>query len=286
MHGTTSPTTADRIWLIAGTGEGPRLAAVLLEQGWRLRVSVVSRSAALAYPAHPGLEVSTGAIGGADPRSGVRAELERAAREGAPFRWVIDATHPFARRISPAVAEACRQRHQPLLRLARPMPPLGTAHLLHDLEDLGAQPLEGSSLLIALGARELATAVRLSPGARHHARILPRPDALRQAMAAGLRPERVACLQPGGSAEDDPAIERALCRRWRIEAVLCRRSGGPTEAQWQAVCGHLRLRLYLLDRPREPEHGEGLTLEALLLRLGHPEGLATTPSTTPWTGPP
>ena len=44
------------IWLLAGTGEGPKLAQALLEQGWRLLVSVVSPEAARAYSPHPRTE--------------------------------------------------------------------------------------------------------------------------------------------------------------------------------------------------------------------------------------
>jgi precorrin-6A/cobalt-precorrin-6A reductase len=83
-------------------------------------------------------------------------------------------------------------------------------------------------------------------------------------MAAGLKPGRVACLRPGTGAD----IERALCRRWGIEAVLCRRSGGPTEAHWQRLASEAQLHLLLLDRPAEPPGVEGLGWLELLERIG------------------
>ncbi|MCT0207788.1 precorrin-6A/cobalt-precorrin-6A reductase, partial [Synechococcus sp. CS-1332] len=118
--------------------------------------------------------------------------------------------------------------------------------------------------LLAIGARRLGDAVAAAPGALHHARLLPHGDALALALAAGLAPGRLAPLRP----TSDGRIERALCRHWGIEAVLCRRSGGANEAQWHGICAELGLRLLLLERPPEPDQAEALPLQELLLRLG------------------
>lgn len=257
----------DRLWLIAGTGEGPALAEALLVRGWRLRVSVVSEPAGRAYSPHPNQELAIGAIGDAagDPGGGVRAELEAAARTGDPFRWIVDASHPFATTITAALAAACREGGQPLLRLIRPELSGGRTSELDNLEALRGLIPSGRRLLLAVGARRLAAAIRYSPGAIHHARILPTADGLRQAMAADLAPERVACLRPSALA---CGVEEALCRRWRIDTVLARASGGSTEAHWRAISAALELELLLLRRPPEPAGVEALHFEDLLARLG------------------
>jgi precorrin-6A/cobalt-precorrin-6A reductase len=82
-------------------------------------------------------------------------------------------------------------------------------------------------------------------------------------MAAGLAPERVACLRPGSG----EAVEWALVRRWRIGTVLARQSGGSTERLWRHVCSREGLRLLLLARPPEPEGSELLSQGALLETL-------------------
>ena len=263
------------IWLVAGTGEGPPLAARLLGRGWRVRVSVVSQAASRAYAPHPRLEMAVGAIcadagGAGDPVAAVLAELRAAAQRGQACRWVIDASHPFARRISAGLATACRLQGQPLLRLRRPQPEAPGAGILPDLPALEAERLADRRLLLAIGARRLAEAMGHCPGAIHHARLLPSPEALRQAMAAGIAAERVACLRPPGEADAAAAIEAALCRRWGIEVVLCRRSGGPSETHWRRICEDLGLRLLLLERPPEEPGVMALTLESLLARVGHP----------------
>jgi precorrin-6A/cobalt-precorrin-6A reductase len=254
-----------RIWLVAGTGEGPPLARELLARGWRLKVSLVSRAAALAYGAHARQELAVGAIGGTDgPAAGITAELADAGFRGAPYTWVIDATHPFATRISAALADGCAGRSQPLLRLLRPDLNAAGAQSLDDLAGLGRLCRPGERLLLAIGARRLAEAVAASPGVLHHARLLPQGDALATALAAGLAPQRLAPLRPGG----DGRIERALCRHWQIDTVLCRRSGGANEERWHRICAALGLRLLLLERPGEPARVEALPLEDLLRRLG------------------
>lgn len=259
-----------RLWLISGTGEGPLLAERLLQRGWRLRVSVVTAAAARAYGAHPDMELAVGALGGAgdaSPQSAVAAELQRARAAADPFHWLVDATHPFARQISAGLAHACRLQHQPLLRLQRPHLTSGRGELLDDLADLAAVSRPAERLLLAIGARHLAQAIAASPEALHHARVLPSPQALRQAMAVGLAPERLACLRPAAASLP---VELALCRRWRIDTVLCRQSGGQSEARWQRISEALDLRLLLLRRPAEPAGVCALPLEALLQRIGVP----------------
>jgi precorrin-6A/cobalt-precorrin-6A reductase len=270
---TPPPGGAAWIWLIAGTGEGPALTSRLLERGWSVRVSVVSAAAARAYDCHPQLELWVGALDGpTGPEGVVLAELQGASQRGTPFRWLIDASHPFAQRISAALALACARAGQPLLRLERPRPAGPGATVLADLESLAGIDLRGRRLLLAIGARRLAEAVAHSPGAVHHARLLPSPGALRLAMAAGLGAAQVACLRPPAEAGAAAAIEAALCRRWRIEVVLCRRSGGPSESHWRRICAAMGLRLLLLERPPEPRGATLLPLVDLLERVGEAPG--------------
>lgn len=255
-----SPLVSPRLWIIAGTGEGPLLAAALLALGWRLRVQVVSPEAARAYPPDPQLEVVADRL---DGPADVQARLADARRRGCPFHWVVDASHPFATRISASLVEACAAMGQPLLRLQRPLAAAPADRLLVDGAALAARVRVGERLLLAVGARHLAALLAPLPAVVAHARLLPRPAALRQALAAGLPGSRIACLPPGR----DGRIERALCRRWSIDTVVCRQSGGITEALWQGVCQADGRRLLLLARPAEPAGVEGLSMERLLQRL-------------------
>jgi len=267
MHDPEMHQVLPRLWLFAGTGEGPPLAERLLAMGWRVRLSLVSPCAERAYGHHPRLEVRIGAVGGAQAL-GIALDQARAA--GDPFALVVDATHPFAQTISADLAAACSHHHQPLLRLHRPGPqalpaPHAQITLLPRLEGLAGLGLTGAKLLLAIGHRQLAQAITLTPGAEHHARLLPNPLGLRVAMAAGLAPERVACLQPTPPGRPwSQSVEAALLRRWKISAILARESGSGTEACWRSLASQLQLQLILVQRPSPPTGGMDLELEALL----------------------
>jgi precorrin-6A/cobalt-precorrin-6A reductase len=185
---------------------------------------------------------------------------------------VVDATHPFACQISADLAEVCLGRSLLLLRLRRGGPsPAKGVQVLPGLESLSDLNLRQEKLLLAIGHRQLARAVALTPGAVHHARLLPHPTSLQQAMAAGVAPERVACLRPSagqGGASFAATIEEALVRQWGITTILARQSGGVTEACWRDVAQRLSLTLLLLQRPAEPEgvpaYGQAELLNQLL----------------------
>ena len=247
-----------RLWLFGGTGEGPALARQLLVQGWQLRVSVLSEPVSRAYPDHPRLDLRVGPLGGS---ASLKTALLQAQRQRSPFRGVIDATHPFASRIAGELEAGCTAAGVPLLALERPdaaaLAPVAALDWLEDLENLLAIDLAGQRLLLAIGARRIGEAVRCSPGAVHHARVLPRAGALQQALAAGLAPERIACLQPDGVGSG--AVEAALIARWSIDAIVARQSGPPTELLWRRIAAARPCRLLLLRQPPSPHR---LRLEA------------------------
>lgn len=265
MHDPPLHQAAPRLWLFAGTGEGRSLVPALLAMGWHVKLSLVSGEALRAYGPHPRLEPAIGAIGSA---AAIAAALDRARVIGEPCQVVVDATHPFACKISADLAEVCLARSQPLLRFRRegvfselegagPGPiQANEVQILPGLESLSDLNLRQEKLLLAIGHRQLARAVALTPGAVHHARLLPHGTSLQQAMAAGLAANRVACLRPGtgpGGPSFAASIEEALVRQWGITTILARQSGGVTEACWRHVAQRLSLTLLLLQRPTEPE---------------------------------
>ena len=253
-----------RIWILSGTGEGPPLSRCLAASGWRVQVSVVTEAAALAYKGIPLDQIRVGALDG-------QAAMASLLQEQGPFRWVVDATHPFATRVTQDLLEVCDRLGQPLLRLERPQPSIGHAEFLNHPDDLRDRSLVGRRLLIALGARHLASAVAAgqAAGADVFARVLPSADSLRRALAVGLSPNRLAVVRPR-QGHPPGGLEQALCRRWSISDVLCRQSGGDTESLWRVITSEQGLRLWLLRRPQEPPLIETVVgVQALLRRLQH-----------------
>ena len=262
----------NRVWLLAGTGEGPPLAAALLQRGWQVHVSVVTPQAAQAYARLPLDQLHVGALTGT---AGINALLDRCGG----FRWVVDATHPFATQISDQLQHVCGDRGQPLLRLLRPAVSGGDVVVLKQLADLAVQPLNNHRILLAIGGRRLSTAVAAATtaGAEAFVRVLPSVEGLRAALSVGLPADRLAVLRPL-QGPGSGSIERALIDRWQITDVLCRQSGGVTEQLWRAIAMERGLRLWLLERPVEPRGVETvLGVQALLQRLDHAGAIAPDP---------
>lgn len=250
----------NRIWLLAGTGEGPQLAAALERHGWRVSVSVVTAAAACAYAGLDLDQINVGALQGPEAITAVlTADL--------PFRCVVDATHPFACQISADLQSACVAAGQPLLRFERTLERGEKGRLLNQWSDLERADVRGRRLFLAIGGRHLSIAhgVARAAGAEVFARCLPSATGLRLALAAGLPQGHLAVLRPL-QGEAPGAIERALCRRWGINTVLCRQSGGVTERLWRRVTDELDLDLLLLRRPAPPAGVETVNCEADLFR--------------------
>jgi len=253
------------VWLLAGTGEGPAIAAALQQLGWTVSVSVVTDAAAAAYR-HLTLDhLWVGALAGP---GAIRERLEHQAIDR-----VVDATHPFATLVSRQLRQACAEARCVLVRFERPLEPIDadSAVAIQQIEHPSA--LRAERLLLALGGRYLpAVVAALNPPLPElFARVLPTPASLRQALTAGIPSAHLALLRPlqrPGPAANPGGLEQALCRRWRITDVLCRQSGGASERCWHQVAQALDLRLWLLRRPPPPEGVEVLhSVEALLAYL-------------------
>ena len=243
------------VWLVAGTGEGPAAAALLLELGVAVGVQVVTTRACRAYGrlAHQApLRCAAGALDGAAVRAVL---LGSGDGQRVPPFLVVDATHPFAQRITGTLQAACQACGIPCLRLLRPLLDPGRAVLIEELEELRQPQLANRQLLAAVGARDLPRLMAFRRPCCTAARVLPTASALRQATAAGLPSHRIALLQPAATAirPTDPlaSLEAALCRRWNIRIVVARQSGGRTEQRWQEACAALGIALWLLRRPGE-----------------------------------
>jgi precorrin-6A/cobalt-precorrin-6A reductase len=97
------------ILLLGGTAEARELAAGLVADGVPVVTSLAGR---VARPRLPAGEVRIGGFGGP------KALAAWLTAHGVSA--VVDATHPFAQRISDSAAGACERAGVPLLRLERP----------------------------------------------------------------------------------------------------------------------------------------------------------------------
>ncbi len=254
------------LWLLSGTSEGPWLVKALLKEGWKVSVSVVSANAALAYKDMPIEDLWIGALNGAEEIKGI---LQKAKSANKAFEWVIDATHPFAVLISADLNNACNEFAQRLIRFDRQIRRPSDAFMIRNLKELSNASLKGKKLLFAIGVRHLSEAVKAarSAGANVFARVLPYPISLQEAFSCDIPEEQLAVLHPFRGISSGE-LESALCKKWSIDAVVCRQSGGFTQELWEAVCKKQNAELWIIERPVQLLDGEKVaTLSELLDRL-------------------
>ena len=232
--------------VLAGTAEGRELATALHADG----VTVVSSLAGrVAAPRTPPGEVRIGGFGGADGLAGWLGERGVAA--------VVDATHPFAQRISASAAAACARNGVPLLRLERPGWRERPGDRWHWVDGAGeaaaAIAALGRRVLLALGRQELAPFAHVSE-AWFLIRSVGPP-------APPLPPHHEVVLDRGPFTV---AGELALIDHHRIDVVVTRDSGSEMTSAKLAAARARSLPVVVLRRPPRPHAQSVATVDEAL----------------------
>ncbi|MDQ1080707.1 cobalt-precorrin-6A reductase [Pseudoroseomonas cervicalis] len=225
-----------RVLLLGGTGEATGLARALAEDN-RYQVTV-SLAGITRAPRPLPLPTRLGGFGGA----GGLADYLRAER----IQALLDATHPFAARITANAAQAAGATGAPLLRLHRPawMPGAGDDWTEHpDMPSLAAALGDTPRrVLLTIGQKELA-AFRAAPWHHYVIRSVDPPD-------PALLPPRAEVLTATGPFALEE--ERALLRRHGIERIASKNSGGAATAAKLVAARELGVPVHLLARPPLP----------------------------------
>lgn len=226
--------TRRKVLVLGGTAEARDLAAHLGGAG----VAVVSALAGrVSKPRLPEGEVRIGGFGGPE---GLAAWL---TREG--ITAVVDATHPFAERISASAITATSTARVPLLRLERP----GWAGA-PEWRDVDWYPVDSlnqaAATLPELGNRVFLTSGRQGLGAFAGLRELwfllrcvdpPDPPL----------PDRLEVLLSRGPYDVD--AERTLMREHRIDVLVTKDSGGSMTSAKLVAARELEIPVVLVRRP-------------------------------------
>jgi precorrin-6A/cobalt-precorrin-6A reductase len=218
-----------RVLILGGTREARELAAALLARG---DAPVTSLAGATPEPRRPPGETTVGAL--ATPQ-----DLARLAHK-TEADAVVDATHPFAERISALAAEA----PVPVLRLHRPPwreRPGDDWRRVPTLDAAATQIPTGARVLLTTGRRGLDAFAAVE-----HAWVLIRAIA---PPGPPLPAHHELLLDRGPYT---PANERVLIDRHAIDVIVTKDSGGAaTEAKLQAA-REKRLPVIVVDRPKPP----------------------------------
>lgn len=226
----------ETVLILGGTREAAELAAELVSThpDWRIITSLAGRT---REPAPVAGEVRTGGFGGAEG-------LAEYIREESVTR-LIDATHPFARRISANARTAAKATGVPLdVRSRKPW---------------GRQPgdswIEVGSLEAARDAIPSEARVLLALGSQHIGVFAARPDVyflvrmVDPPQAPLPLPDHALVIGKPG----DAAAEAALLKSHGITHVVCRNSGGAGAYAKIEAARMMGIPVIMLQRPEQQE---------------------------------
>ncbi|MCV3208933.1 cobalt-precorrin-6A reductase [Mesorhizobium sp. YC-39] len=242
-----------RILILGGTTEARQLAGKLAA---RADVSItLSLAGRTESPVAQGVPVRSGGFGGA---RGLAAYLREAGTD-----LLVDATHPYAARISANAAEAARQAGVPIMALRRP----GWERVAGDrwtqvdtvagaVTALGLTPRR---VFLALGRQEVAA---FEAASQHHY-LIRSVDPVEPRLAV---PDATYLLARGPFREAD---ERALLESHRIDTVVSKNSGGEATYGKIAAARALGIEVVMIRRPALPDVASAETVEALAAMVDH-----------------
>ncbi|TIT18442.1 MAG: cobalt-precorrin-6A reductase [Mesorhizobium sp.] len=242
-----------RILILGGTIEARQLAGKLAA---RADISVMlSLAGRTENPVAQGVPVRVGGFGGA---GGLAVYLRQNKID-----LLIDATHPYAARISANAAEAARMTGVPIVALRRPGwdPAEGDHWMLVDsvasaVTALGSVPRR---VFLALGRQEVA-AFEAAP--QHHY-LIRSVDPVEPRLAV---PDATYLLARGPFHEVD---ERALLESRGIEVVVSKNSGGEATYGKIAAARALGIEVVMIRRPALPDVASTETIESLAAMVDH-----------------
>lgn len=221
-----------RLLVLGGTAEARALAAELHPE-----MTVISSLAGrVPDPALPVGEVRIGGFGGVD---GLRRWL-REERIAA----VVDATHPFAARITANAARACREERLPHVVLARPAWPTGDAILVGSDVEAADIVTRNHFRRVFLTTGRSGSAAFAAVDAWFLIRAVTPPDDVE------LPPRHHLLLSRGPYRYAD---ERRLLVDYDIDAMVTKNSGGDMTRDKVTAAHDLGVPVVMVDRPRLPD---------------------------------
>lgn len=224
----------NKILILGGTAEGRKLADLITEAGLDVVTSLAGR---VKRPRLPQGEVRIGGFGG--PQRMGRYLLESS------IDLVIDATHPFAEKISASALEAATSTGTPMLRLNRPQwtPGEGDNWLSVPSAEEAARLVQErfKRPLLTIGRQQLS-AFAGDARSSYLIRCVEPPE--------GKLPRRYLLMFDRGPFDFDS--EHSLLRRHRIDVVVTKNSGGDATAAKLEAARSLHIPVIMIERPPSP----------------------------------
>ena len=229
------------LWLIGGTSDSVAIALALKSSLSCMVITVTTETARSLYPAE--FLVRVGCLSASGMQVFCREHNIKA---------IVDASHPYAVEVSQNALTTAQALNIPYLRYERPLAEASVKSdrvtVLDSWETLlTGQYLSGKRVLLTVGCKALPLFKSWQERTQLWARILPKPESLHIALAAGFTSDRLICLRPPINLE----LEAALWRQWQISLVVTKASGkAGGEAIKTQVASQLDIPLIVIARPK------------------------------------
>lgn len=236
-----------RILLIGGTEEARRLNAILEDlENVKLVTSLAGRT---ANPAKLRGHVITGGFGGADGLANFLGQNK--------IQWVIDASHPYAAKITQTVASVCRAKEISYVRFNRlPWETVAGDQWISvpSIEQAAAALTDYARIFLSVGRQELAQFADLTDKfflVRTIEKVPFEPDGS----------ETIFIRERGPFQIED---EIRLMRQYRLNVVVSKNSGSASTYAKIVAARTLQLPVIMIDRPILPSMTTMTSIEDIM----------------------
>lgn len=231
-----------KIFLVAGTEDGRKLAEFLMRHGNFVTASVVSEYGKKILSQHEGITVSEKKLDADEFTELLRGN----------FDVLVDASHPYAVNVSQNAIDACRRAEIPYIRFERAEVEVDDENIfkVDSYESAAVKAAElGKNIFITTGSRNLKKFLT-SPALKNcnlTVRILPTAEVLAECESYGLTPKQIIAMQGPFSVE----LNVETFKHCRAEVIVTKNSGkvGGADTKLDAA-KILNLPVVIINRPK------------------------------------
>lgn len=248
-----------KIFLMAGTEDGRKLAEFLAENGFEVTASVVSEYGKKLLAQYENISVNDKKLD--------ETELAEFLKVG-KFNALVDASHPYAENASKNAVAACDDINIPYVRFERATgkfePSVKVLHVA-TYEDAAVKAAElGKNIFLTTGSKTLKIFVDNLKGCNITARVLPTAEVLAECEKLGLTPKQIIAVQ--GPFTTEMNIEQF--KHAQAEVIVTKDSGKIGGADTKIAAAQiLNLPVVMIDRPKISYPNVAATFEEVKLFL-------------------
>lgn len=248
-----------KIFLIAGTEDGRKLAEFLSGKNFDVTASVVSDYGRKLLETCANVKINDKPLD--------RDELEKILRED-KFCALVDASHPYAKNISANAIDATASAQIDYIRYERAEVDDFAYEKIYHVDSYEAAALKarelGKNIYLTTGSRNLKTFVDLLKDCNVTARILPTAEVLTQCESLGLTPKQIVAMQGRFSTE----LNVELFKHAAADVIVTKDGGliGGADTKLEAA-KLLGLPVVMIDRPKIDYPNKAATFDDVLRLL-------------------